>query len=233
MQFPRQQAEVVGLVDNIINGVTEHSAIFPHCNTAVLQTARNEYEAANNALTEAESQMALAAERKLEKFKRLQQEMKKQIKLGVVDTVDNPVQLGLIGWGTKRRPQPIEIPGSPTNLKITAQGTDGTLCLVWRKPRDGGPVRSFIIERKQFGIQKAEDEAGRRRMADPPNVSLYETNHGGLRNASWSEWQLAGSSYNNEVKLLKQPIGIKLEYQIRASNTAGVSLPSNTVGVVL
>ncbi len=204
MRYPRQQAEVVSLVDSMISGISEHSAIFTHCNAAALQTARNEYETANNALTDAESAMALAAERKLEKFNKLQQEMKKQIKLGVVDTVDNPVELSLIGWGTKRAPQQIEIPGSPLDLKITAQG-DGMLCLVWDKSKNGGPIRCYTIERRSFGSQ----------------------------NSAEGDWTLAATALNNEHKLTKQPIGCKLEYRVKAINSSGESMPGNTVSVVL
>jgi len=198
MRYPRQQADVVALVDQMVGGINEHSVIFTHCNAAALQTARNEYEAANNALTDAESAMALAAERKLEKFNKLQQEMKKQIKLGVVDTADNPVQLGLIGWGIKRAPQQIDIPGQPTNLKITAQG-DGLLCLVWDKSKNGGPIRCYTIERRSNN----------------------------------QDWALVSTALNNEAKLTNQPTGTKLEYRVKAINSSGESMPSNTVGVIL
>jgi hypothetical protein len=203
MRYPRQQPDVVALVDQMIGGITEHSAIFTHCNAAALQTARNEYALADAALTDAESQTVLAAERKLEKFNKLQQEMKKQIKLGVVDTVDNPVELGLIGWGTKRAPQQIEIPGSPLGLKITAQG-DGLLVLVWDKSRGAGPVRCYTIERRQCN------------GSNP-----------------YGDWTLAATALNNEAKLTNQPTGTKLEYRVKAINSSGESFPSNTVPVVL
>ncbi len=202
MQCPRQHAEVVGLVDNIISGVSEHPEIFTLCDAGVLQAKRIKFEQDSAALLDAQSKVAIAASAKLESFRQLQQEMKNQIKLGTVDTCGNPTELSFIGWGTKREPQQIDIPSSPTNLRITAQGDKGMLCLVWDKPRGGGPVRSFIIERKQF-------------------------------NGNWSEWQFAGTSYNSDVKLTKQPIGIKLEYQVRAGNSSGQSYPSNTVAVVL
>jgi hypothetical protein len=204
MRYPRQQADVAALVDNMIGGITENPAIFTHCNAIALQNARNEYALANNALTDAESAMALAAERKLEKFNKLQQEMKKQIKLGVVDTIDNPVELGLIGWGTKREPQQIDIPAQPTELKITAQGDNGLLCLVWSKGRrDGGPIRYFAIERRQL------------------------TSGGG------NDWIIISTALKNEAKLVKQPTGTKLEYRVKAINSSGESMPSNTVAVVL
>ncbi len=198
MRYPRRQAETIFLVDNMINGITEHPDIFTHCDAGALQAARDEYEAANNALTEAESQMTLAAERKLEKFMNLQSEMKRQIKLGVVDTADNPQQLSFIGWGTKKEPQAVDIPAQPKELKITAQGC-GMLCLVWNKGKGGGAARCCIIERRSDN----------------------------------QDWQLAATALNNEVRLTKQPTGCKLEYRVKAINSSGESLPSNTVGVVL
>jgi len=202
MRYPRQHSEVVGLVDNIINGVSEHPDIFPHNDPIALQAKRDKFEQDRAALIDAESQVAIAAAAKLESFRQLEQEMKNQIKLGVVDNTNTPENLSFIGWGTKRAPQQIEIPSSPTNLRITAQSYDGMVCFIWNKSRRGGPVRSYTIERKQF-------------------------------NGNWSEWQLAGSSYNSDAKLTKQPIGIKLEYQVRAGNSSGQSCPTNTIGVVL
>jgi hypothetical protein len=198
MRYPRQQAEVVALIDQMIGGISEHSGLFPHCNAAALQAARDEFEQASNTLTDAESQMALAAERKLEKFNKLQQEMKNQIKLGVVDTVDNPTELSLIGWGTKRPPTPLEIPAQPIDLKIIAQG-DGMVCLVWNKLKDGGPIRCYTIERRSINL----------------------------------DWTLVANALNNEAKLTNQPTGCKLEYRVKAMNSSGESMPSNTVGVVL
>jgi len=42
-----------------------------------------------------------------------------------------------------------------------------------------------------------------------------------------------GNSFNSEIKLTKQPIGCKLEYQVRAGNASGQIFPSNTISVVL
>jgi len=37
---------------------------------------------------------------------------------------------------------------------------------------------------------------------------------------------------NNEAKLTKQPLGCKLEYRVKAINSSGESMPSNTIAVV-
>jgi hypothetical protein len=227
MRYPRQQNEVVGLVDHIINGVTEHPDKFPSCNAAILQAARDQFEQKAAALTDAQAQVAIIAAQKLEAFKKMQKDMKCQIKLGTVDNADTPENLTFIGWATKRPPSQIEIPAQPTNLKIMAQGNNGMLCLVWNKsryssekPNGYGPVRSYIVERKFAARQQIEH-------------STSNTEHRTSNGNGWSDWQFVGSSFNNEIKLTKQPIGCKLEYQVRASNTSGESFPSNTISVVL
>jgi hypothetical protein len=195
--------QVVELAERMIAGISEHAEKFPSCDTAGLQLLRDEFMQASAGLNDAEAQAKIAAEDKLRKFKKLQMEIKRQLKYGTADTSNNPEEVVLMGWGIRCAPQQIEIPASPGNLRITAQGDNGLLCLVWEKGKNnGGPVRSYIIERKQF-------------------------------NGDWSEWQFAGTSYSGNVKLTKQPIGIKLEYQVRASNTSGESYPSNTIAVVL
>jgi len=130
--------------------------------------------------------------------------MKRQIKQGAVDTSNNPEEIVFMGWGLKRDPQTIDIPAQPGELKITAQGNNGLLCLVWRKGKAGGPVRCFTIERR---VRPTGGQFG--------------------------DWLLTATSLNNEAKLLKQPIGVQLEYKIRAINSSGESMPSNTVAVVL
>jgi len=118
------------------------------------------------------------------------------------------------------------------------------ICLSWRKsrytgdkPRGGGPARSYIIERKFYGRQRTEDGG---LPAEAPAKAGLMTDDGTTNNErrtmnkkDWSEWQFAGTSYNSDVKLTKQSIGIKLWYQVRAGNASGQSMPTNTVAVVL
>ena len=129
MRYPRQQADTVALATSMINGITEHSDIFVHCDAAALEAAREQFMLAREALVDAQAHVTMAAATKLEKYNQLQDEMKRQIKLGVVDTSNNPVQLGYIGWGPKREPQDIKPPGQPRNLRIIAQG-NGMVFLV-------------------------------------------------------------------------------------------------------
>ncbi len=193
----------MALVDNMIGGYTNHPAEFPHHDTASLESARQRFTDAANALQEAESMVALAAEEKQAAFVNLQTVMKNQIKLSEVDTSGSPEILSFIGWGPKAEAQQIPPPASPTSLKIVAQ-TENTLFLSWVKAKRfaGGQVRMYIIERRRVNT-------------DP------------------DDWSMAGTSFNPQVKLKDQPQGVKLEYRVKAVNAAGESWPTNSVSVIL
>ena len=148
-QYPRTQAQIASLADSLIGGFTAHPQDFPHADVPSLETARDEFIAASNTLTDAESAVAVAAKEKLEKLQQLEATMKTNIKIASVDCSDDPEKLSMIGWGAKRDPQPIDAPGQPTNLAVIAQSED-TVFLNWRKAarKAGGPVRTYIIERR-------------------------------------------------------------------------------------
>ncbi len=203
-QYPRTQPNVTAQVESMIAGFIEHPQDFPHADIASLRAAHDEFMQASSDFLNAQSQANIAAERKSEKFERLAAVMKRQIKMAQADCSDDPAKLSQICWGPKANPSPVEIPASPTRLKVIAQ-EGSTVFLSWNKSsrRRGGPVRMYIIERRQ------------------------------LNGDGWQYWQLAANSYNPEVTLTHQPQGVKLDYQVRASNAAGTSYPTNTVAVVL
>lgn len=203
-QIPRTQADISFLADSMIAGFTAHPADFPHADISSLQNAKDAFLQASNNLTDAESAAAIAAEQKQEKLQQLETAIKKNIKMASVDCSGNPEKLVEIGWSTRRDAQPIAPPAQPTCLKIIAQ-TEDTLFLSWKKPprNAGGPARFYSIEKRQF-------------IGD-----------------DWSDWTLAANALNNEAKLTNQPTGCKLEYRVKAVNSSGQSMPSNTISVVL
>ena len=188
----------------MMRGFAEHPEAFPHANIALLNQAYEEFAAADNKLFFIQSQAAVAAANKLEKFRKLQAAMKQQIRQASADCYNDPVKLSYINWGPKAAGHTLEVPAQPNNLKITAiEGS--TVFLSWNKSsrKRGGPVRMYIIERWQQNGNSS------------PN------------------WQLAAASYNPQAALKNQPTGIKLAYQVKASNAAGESCPTNMVTAVL
>jgi hypothetical protein len=131
--------------------------------------------------------------------------MKNFIKKAEVDCTTTPQNLVEIGWGPRQEPTPIVAPGSPTNLRTTAEGT-GELWLAWDKPasESGGLVRNYLVER----CEKLPD-------------------------GNFGPWLFVQSTYNNEAHVIEQPSNARLIYRVKAANAGGESAPSNTILVVL
>lgn len=208
--FPKTEAEIVALVEAMIAGYTAHPADFPSIDPLVelvaLQTALSDYQTNKQSQTDAKAQAQIATETKDTNLDELTELMKNDLKLSEVDVTDDPQKLTQIGWGPKAPPSPVDAPGQPTNLHPVAEG-QGILWLAWDSPdpAGGGPVRNYIVERR-------EQPAG-----------------GGV----FSSWSIINSALNNEINLSDQPRGVQMEYRVKAANIGGESMPSNTAPVVL
>jgi hypothetical protein len=202
--FPRTESEIVSLAEAMVAGYTAHAADFPSITVADLQTALTTFQTNRQAQINARSQAQIATETKDEKLDLLVEMMKNDLKLSEVDVADEPEKLTEIGWAPRQQPQPEPLPGQPDELHPTVEG-QGDIWLEWNSPAYGGIIRNYIIERR-------EQPAG-----------------GG----TFGEWNVVGTSLNNEIHLLEQPRGIQMEYRVKAANVSGESMPSNTSAVVL
>jgi hypothetical protein len=203
-QFPNKEAEIVALAEQMIAGLTEHGADFPSVTKAALESGLADYKEQKQTQDSAKSQAQIATISKDENLDLLVELMKNDLKKAEVDCTNIPQNLYEIGWGPRSEPQPLIAPASPTELHPIAEG-QGTIWLVWNKPETGGPVRNYIIERRQ------QPQSG----------------------GDFGPWTLVNTTYNREINLTDQPVNARLEYRAKAANAAGESLPSNSVSVVL
>ena len=203
--FPRTESELLLLAAEMIQGYTEYPASFPNADVAALTAARDAFVTDGNTYHNAHTAAKKALEAKDTSKDFLQGVMKRQLRQSEVDTKNNPVDLGYIGWAPKAPPTPQPVPGDPRSFVCTQQKGD-TVRFDWKAPEagSGGPVRSYIIERREYPVS-------------------------GLP----SEWHQAGVSTATEAILTGQPRGIQLEYQVLAINPAGAGNPSAIQAVVL
>jgi hypothetical protein len=89
----------------------------------------------------------------------------------------------------------IEPPGQPMRLESIDEGA-GTLLIEWKRPvrGSGGPVRTYIIERR--------------------DLTIDETGDGGIGRGN--KWKQAAISLETTATLKDQPRGIQLEYRVKA-----------------
>ena len=207
-RYPAQQAEILALAEAMIGGYTDHAALFPNADALLLQSLRDAYSSAAAAQTDAMAAAHIATEAKQTALAQLHAVIKRQLKQSQIDTAANPENLNYIGWGPRAAARSIETPGQPLSLKSVDEGA-GTLLIEWKRPArgSGGPVRTYIIERRELATgQTAGDGGG---------------------------WQQAAISLETKALLKDQPRGVQLEYRVKAINKTAQSPPSNTIGVVL
>jgi len=120
------------------------------------------------------------------------------------DAADDPEKLTKIGCNPRQETRPIQLPGSPTELRTIAE-EQGTLWLEWEKPANGGPVQNYIIVRRQMA------EGG----------------------GPFGPWTLTDTTHNCSIHITDLPADALLQYHVKAVNTVGESMPSNTISVIL
>jgi hypothetical protein len=205
-KFPKRQADIEALALAMIYGYWNHAADFPSADFSPWSPEYSTYNTAKNAQTEALAAAQVATEQKNAKLAVLIEVMKDELKKSEVDAGADSEKLEYLGWGQKASPSPADPPGQPRNLDAIIQGAN-TVLLDFKAPArgSGGNVRTYVIERRQ------QPEGG----------------------GEFGEWQQAGIALESETTLMNQPRGVQLEYRVKAVNTGGESLPSNTVAVVL
>ncbi len=204
-RFPKKEADIFALVNQMIAGYTDHPAVFPHADVAALTNARIDYT--NQVIVAGcyKADVALATEVKDKAFRALVRKMKQQLKRSEVDTKDNPLQLKHINWTEERYGGQVRKPSQPRSLEAMSRGP-GVVELEWKAPAPGkgGVVRSYVVLRRQQ-----------------------------LPGQKFTDWSQEGMALTTEITLTNQPRYIQLEYRIIAINATGTSIPSNVVSVVL
>ena len=205
-RFPKREADIVALADAMIAGYNAHAVDFPSSQGMAVAFARMFYINAKNDQTDALAVAQIATDEKDAKLTALVEVMKAELKKSEVDVGTDSEKLEYIGWSPKAPPSPADPPGQPRNLDAVMQGA-GTVLLDWKAPArgSGGTVRTYVIQRRD------QPEGG----------------------GEFGDWAQAGIALESETTLMNQPRGLQLEYRVKAINTGGESVPSNTVAVVL
>jgi hypothetical protein len=206
-KFPTKETDVVALVNSMIAGYTVHPADFPSITAAkktALQTALTNYLDNKKVQEDAQSQAQIATVTKTTKLDDLVETMKSDLKLSEVDCTVVPEKLSEIGWAPRQIPQPVDLPGQPTELHSTAEG-QGLIWLEWTRPLSGGAVRNYVIQRRQ------QPQGG----------------------GEFGSWTIAGTALEPNCHLTDQPRGVQLEFRVNGANISGEGEYSNTLAVVL
>jgi hypothetical protein len=205
MAFPTTEPQIVALVSRMLNGYSWHAADFPHIPNMVRIRLVSRY---NNYMAAQQAMVKVfAALRIATKAKNNSLQVLKKIMKQSLQKSEVDVAAN---------PEKLKLigwapRGNRQPAQLPAQPTNlqitakenQTVILKWVRPKDDQRVRNYIVE------------------------SRHQNGEG------FSDWTIVHVSYSTQTTLRNQPLGIQLEYQIRAANNAGTGPASNTVTIVL
>ena len=149
-RFPRTEAQIKALAQNIVTGLAANPADYPTPPTASLDLQA----LLVSFITLCDDQVAAlaaaeqATETKAAGLEELVTAMKADLRYAE-DAVnfDDP-KLTALGWGGMAAATALGVPGQPRSLEAPSQG-EGWIFLDWKKPADGGAVAAYKIERRE------------------------------------------------------------------------------------
>ena len=205
-EFPSTEVGMAQLSSRMQQGYGAYPAIFVHADLPGLQAAHVDYMGKYQTAYCYGAYEKMCAGDKEEALEALVTFMKEQLAQSEVDAANEPEMLRFIGWGPATPVTPQHAPGAPRAFEATHPSSDGSLTLDWKAPltSDGGPVRLYVVER---------------RVADA--------------SGTLGPWLQCGASVSAIAHLTGQPVRVRMEYRVYATNTAGDGPRSNVAEVML
>jgi len=184
-RFPSKEAEVLVLAQELTTGLGANAATFPSPPVPVdfpppdpsLTLWISEYVTARDAAVAAAAAAEEATTTKDEALQTLIDAMKADLRYAE-NTVDfDDDKLKLLGWGGRKTPTALEVPGQARTLEAPQQG-EGWIFLDWKEPIDGGKPAAYKIHRRE----RPEGPWGDVSMAIESEITLADQTRG-------TEWE--------------------------------------------
>ncbi len=156
-QFPRREADISVLADEIARGLASYTDIFPAPPVApdTLETSLAGYSDARKQAIAATAAAEQATKKKGEALERLVGQMKADLRYAEAVSEGDNDKLRLVGWGARRPKRPLQPPGQVARLEILHEGP-GWIALDWDAPPEGGKVAAYKVQRSQLGKDQWE-----------------------------------------------------------------------------
>ena len=149
-RFPRREAEIKELAQNIITGLAGNPD-FPNPPVAPeeIQGLLDAFITAGDEQVAARAAARQATETKQARMDDLSAVMKTVLHYAEDAVADNEAKLAALGWSGPAPPTPLQVPGQPRSLEAPRQGP-GWLFLDWKKPAEGGTPAFYRVERREL-----------------------------------------------------------------------------------
>jgi len=153
-RFPRREADIRILVQNIIAGLKDNPDFpNPPVSPDQLQDLLDDSIALEDAQVAALAASQQATEAKQAGNDKMISAAKSVLNYAE-DAVDgNDAKLAALGWSGRAEPTPLQIPGQPRMLEAPKEGP-GWLFLDWKKYPDGGKAAFYQVERRELSAEE-------------------------------------------------------------------------------
>jgi hypothetical protein len=150
MRFPDTEPEIAALATVLIEGLRSSPEDFPAppVPSDPLQQSLDLYNEARTAAVAAESAARDRLAAKNRALEQLADNMRLDLKYAEVTAKAAPEKLAMLGWGPRRDPRTLDLPGVVRDLVIKSRG-DTWLVLDWKAPTTGGTPAAYHIERRR------------------------------------------------------------------------------------
>lgn len=153
-QFPRTEAEVLALIEQMIIGLSENPDFpSPPLSSSELRNLRDAFNSSSAAQVAAQAAEEEATDTKHADYKAMLAGMKAVLSYSEHAAAGNDAKLNRIGWAARSPNTPMNEPGQPLMLQITQHGP-GEVSLQWKRPEEGGVVAYYVVKR----LYQAEGE---------------------------------------------------------------------------
>jgi len=147
--FPKKEAEIAALAEQLWRGLLDNNAVFPAppVHPILIRIRKLIYQSRHDNFLAARAASERATANKDDALENLIEAMKADIRYAE-NTVDfDDDKLKLIGWSGKKTATPLAVPGQVRQLEAPKQG-DGWVFLDWKAPADGGKPRAYKVQRR-------------------------------------------------------------------------------------
>ena len=151
-KFPRREADVAALARQIVHGLTAEADDFPSppLPPAELQSLLDKYKIMHDAVVQARAALALTVDQKDEALENLVLGMKADLRYAEYAVKHDGAKLKMLGWRKRKPRSPTPVPGQTSQLVIVREEL-GSIALEWKKPKDGGPVATYLVQVSHAG----------------------------------------------------------------------------------
>jgi hypothetical protein len=148
--FPRTEAEIIALAQNIAAGLRDRSDVFPappaDSNNIALRI--NDFLNAQQTAIAAQATAQAAVDTKDAALDALTSEMRVVLRYAEQTTNGDDAKLKLLGWGGRATSNALQPAGQCRALEAPRQGDDW-LFRDWKEPVDGGKVAAYKVQRRE------------------------------------------------------------------------------------